>query len=311
LELLDSGLEKRKHGAWPARLVPYLNQDIPTHPLRYLLMIRLFGYSAEAFFNRLQEIRSSPPRNAPQPFGSGPWPCLNPAADHFHRLVIETCQVVKHRERNIPVGIFKCDCGFIYARNGPDTVPEDRFRIGRVKTYGPVWEESLKRMWNDASIPLRQISHRLKITGNVVKYRAYCLNLTFPRAGPRCAARAHAGIQNAIKETQAERESRLAVHRARWLEVRQEHPDATRTELRSTIAQGIYHWLNKYDGEWFIYHLLGKRLKPIIGSIGRTSIYAWPRRYPRLPSESGPPTDLPFEPRCEPLSWRLMKIPIY
>jgi hypothetical protein len=110
-------------------------------------------------------------------------------------------------------------------------------------------------MWNDASIPRRQISPRLKSTGNVVKYRAYCLNLTFPRAGPRCAARAHAGIQNAIKETQAERESRLAVHRARWLEVRQEHPDATRTELRSTIAQGIYHWLNKYDGEWLQAHL--------------------------------------------------------
>jgi hypothetical protein len=255
LHLLKSDIGNRKHGDWPTLLIQLLNQNIPAHPLRHLLLIRLFGYSAEAFFNRLQEIRSSPLRSTPPPFGFGPWPCLNPATDHFQQLVIEACQVISHVERNIPVGIFKCDCGFIYARNGPDAAPEDRFKISRVKAYGLVWEEALKQMWNDASISIPQISRRLNITKSVVKYRAYCLNLTFPRAGPRRSAPGHKGIQKAVKKTQAARRNMLADNRARWLAVREEHPDATRTELRSTIAPAMYHWLSVHDKEWLHSHL--------------------------------------------------------
>jgi Tn7-like transposition protein D len=266
LHLLKSDIVKRRRGARPMLLIQLLNQNVPTHPLRHLLLIRLFGYSAEAFFNRLQEISSSPPRSIPRPFGFGPWPCLNPAADHFRQPVIEACQVVNHAERNIPVGIFKCDCGFIYARNGPDAAPEDRFKISRVKTYGPVWEESLKQMWNDASISIHQISCRLNTTKSVVKYRAYCLDLTFPRAGPRRSAQGHRGIQKAIKETQAVRQNKLADNRARWLAVRKEHPDATRTELRSTIAPAIHHWLSRYDKEWLQYHLPPSRKGAEVGS---------------------------------------------
>jgi len=255
LHLLKSDIGNRRRGEWPTLLVQLLNRDIPAHPLRHLLLIRFLGYKAEAFFNRLQEVRSSPPRSAPPPFGLGPWPCLNPVADHFRQLVIEACQVISHAERRIPVGIFKCDCGFTYARNGPDAAPEDRFKISRVKAYGPVWEESLKRMWNDTSVSTLQISRRFNITKSVVKYRAYCLDLKFPRPGPGRSLQGHPGIRKAVKETQAARRNKLADNRARWLAVRKEHPDATRTELHSTIAPGIYRWLSVHDKEWLHSHL--------------------------------------------------------
>jgi Tn7-like transposition protein D/Putative transposase of IS4/5 family (DUF4096) len=141
LHLLKSDIGTPRRGEWPTLLVQLFNRDIPAHPLRHLLFIRFLGYDVEAFFSRLQEVRSSPPQSVPPQFGLGPWPCLNPVADHFPQPVIEACQVINHAERNIPVGIFKCECGFIYARNGPDAAPEDRFKISRVKAYGPVWEE--------------------------------------------------------------------------------------------------------------------------------------------------------------------------
>src|SRR5262249_26984291 len=60
---------KRRRGAWPTPLIQLLNQNIGAPPLRLSLLIRLFAYSAEAFFNRLQETMSSPPQSAPPPFG--------------------------------------------------------------------------------------------------------------------------------------------------------------------------------------------------------------------------------------------------
>jgi Tn7-like transposition protein D/TniQ protein len=255
ISLLKCDIGKRTQIAWPRLLISLLNQNTTAHPLRHLLLIHFFEYSAKTFFSRLEERKSSPQRSIPPPFGAGPWPCLNPVADHFRLPVIESCRVVNHKMRNIPVGIFKCDCGFIYTRNGPDTAPEDRFKISRVKAYGQVWEEALMQMWKDSSISLPQISRRLNITQNGVKYRAYCLDLTFPRPGPIYSAQSHPDIRKRIKKTQAKRRNKLANNRARWLAVRKEHPDATRSELYSTIASGIYRWLSKYDKEWFQSHL--------------------------------------------------------
>jgi len=283
LHLLKSDIGSRRRGEWPTLLIPLLNQDIPAHPLRHLLLIRFLGYNAEAFFNRLQEVRSSPPQSIPPPFGLGPWPCLNQAADHFMQPVIGACQVISHVERNIPVGIFKCDCGFVYARNGPDAAPEDRFKINRVKAYGPLWEEALKQMWNDASISIPQISRRLNITKSVVKYRAYSLDLTFPRAGPRRSAQGHTGIRKAIKETQAARLNKLADNRARWLAVRKDHPDATRTELHSTIAGAIYRWLSMHDKEW-----LQSNVPPSREDAGVGNRVDWESRDMRLAEAIGP-----------------------
>ncbi|WP_396953993.1 TnsD family Tn7-like transposition protein [Neobacillus niacini] len=38
------------------------------------------------------------------------------------------------------MGIFRCDCGFIYLRTGPDLEEKDRYKITKIKQFGPVWE---------------------------------------------------------------------------------------------------------------------------------------------------------------------------
>src|SRR5262249_61192938 len=89
------------------------------------------------------------------PSGAPPWPCLNPASEHYRELRIEEC-AVKNRKTRIkdpqrkphrrPVGKFVCDCGFAYSRIGPDASEEDRYQIGRVIEFGTTWESKLRTL---------------------------------------------------------------------------------------------------------------------------------------------------------------------
>jgi hypothetical protein len=105
-----------------------------SHPVHHLLLIHYLGCSARDFFMLPAEKR--------QPFGSPPWPCLNPASDHYRELRIHGCTVkdfksrTKDPQRNSLrriVGEFACDCGFVYRRIGPDASEEDRYRAGWVR----------------------------------------------------------------------------------------------------------------------------------------------------------------------------------
>jgi hypothetical protein len=54
------------------------------HPLYHLLLIQFLGSTAEEFFRLPDELSF---------FGRGPWPCLNPAANHFRDAVIRECEL--------------------------------------------------------------------------------------------------------------------------------------------------------------------------------------------------------------------------
>lgn len=108
------------------------------HPFRHLLMLYFLEQDIEEFIIDLKTDIG--------PFGKGPFPCLNRAALHYHKLIISSVDVTRDHKTNDPVGTFKCSCGFIYSRKGPDNSSEDRFHIGRVKEFGHVWTEKLKQL---------------------------------------------------------------------------------------------------------------------------------------------------------------------
>ena len=54
------------------------------------------------------------------PFGKGPWPCLNKAADHYKQPVIQHVNITRDYKSSAPIGTFECSCKFVYARKGPD-----------------------------------------------------------------------------------------------------------------------------------------------------------------------------------------------
>jgi hypothetical protein len=72
------------------------------HPLRHILVLRFLGITTD----RMLTFSSG------SPFGTGPWPCLNKAAEHYYQDVIEECNISRCSKTGLPIGTFKCSCGF-------------------------------------------------------------------------------------------------------------------------------------------------------------------------------------------------------
>jgi hypothetical protein len=159
LDLLESNPKDRDY-SWLALSTRKLRWAI--HPLRQLLLIRFLYGSFSAFLSR-SIIQDGP-------FGNGPWPCLNKAADHFEELVVKQCVVSRCSDTGRPVGTFTCSCGFSYSRRGPDCSEENKFRRGRIKSYGPLWTAKLRSCMQDG-LSYRAAAKVLGVdTNTVIKY---------------------------------------------------------------------------------------------------------------------------------------------
>ena len=124
------------------------------HPTKYILLIRfLFGSFYEFLHSETEEYL---------PFGRGPWPCLNRASEHYGQPLAQLICLKKHRTKR-PFGVFKCDCGFVYERVGPDEFEEDRFKYNYVLCYGEVWHQRLKNM-DEQGLTQRQMVERLNVS---------------------------------------------------------------------------------------------------------------------------------------------------
>ncbi|NOJ73556.1 TnsD family Tn7-like transposition protein [Paenibacillus alvei] len=127
------------------------------HPLRHLLVLRF-----------LKVTLDSSVKDSSSPFGDGPWPCLNKAADHYHLDVINKCTISRCSKTALPVGTFLCSCGFVYSRRGPDRSSEDKYRIGRIKVFGHVWFERLTEV-NASNLSLRHKARLLGVDPGTIK----------------------------------------------------------------------------------------------------------------------------------------------
>jgi hypothetical protein len=155
---------------WLIRLIQRTTQNLYS-PLLHLLFIHFLGHTAETFFS-LPTTRD--------PFGGGPWPCLNPVCPNYNKLVIKACNVeIKPRYGSPPHGIFCCDCGFTYSRIGPDNSSEDIWSFSRVLIYGSAWEAELKRLWESPNISLGKMTTLLGVERLTVKLHAARLGLSF------------------------------------------------------------------------------------------------------------------------------------
>ncbi|MNO34833.1 hypothetical protein D3C76_248770 [compost metagenome] len=132
------------------------------HPLKQLLLIRFLLGSFKHFLEQRNKIYS--------PFGEAPWPCLNKAADHYRESFIQNAKTTRCSDTGRPVGTFTCTCGFSYSRRGPDQTAEDRYRIGRIKAFGPVWKRQLG-VYMDKSLSYRAAAEKLGVdTNTIIKY---------------------------------------------------------------------------------------------------------------------------------------------
>ena len=227
LESLGCGAGGKKY-YWLQRLAQNYRQA--QHPLQHLLLMQFLGYPAADFF----QLPVPPER---RPFGEGPWPCLNRAADHYRQPVITDCEISPSQVRERPRGTFRCRCGFAYSRHGPDESGNSRYVIGRYIAYGKVWEDAFKEMYR-AGRQRKEISTHLGVSISHVKVMTVRLGL---RPSPRStrAAKDDATVKNDSRDR----------HRRAWLEARKLHPEVGRSALAAKFLTH-YNWLRRHDREW-------------------------------------------------------------
>lgn len=239
LDLLCCNLDEQTHENWLLRLVR--KPSNAQHPLHHLLVIHFLGHSVETFFKISTE-------NAP--FGEGPWPCLNPASHHFHENQIERCEIVcSQHVGGRPIATFSCSCGYSYTRTGPDSSPEDRFKFSKVKSFGHVWEEKLRLLWEDETASLRGIAKQLKVDPLTVKRHAMRLGLKFPR--PVNTSLPLNEMQQLYPQNhqQMHNSGKKETYRKAWQFAVKTNPDAGTQEIRRKVPQ-VYIWLYRYDKVW-------------------------------------------------------------
>jgi predicted transcriptional regulator len=208
------------------------NRGTMVHPLRHLLLMGFLGLTPKKFFSVEIEKFS--------PFGEGPWVCLNPVADHYLQPVITHCDITRNIH-NLPVGKFTCDCGFIYSRTGPDKQDSDSHKIGRMISYGPIWDRELLRLKNEEKISNKEIAAILKVSSLIVKNHLKRLN-----------SEEETNVDDKSDQTEEFIKKRKK-YRTSWLEAMDKNIDKSKTELQK-IATAVYSWLYRNDREWFVQH---------------------------------------------------------
>lgn len=134
------------------------------HPVRHLLFIRFLGATIDTILSySCKELL---------PFGKPLYPCLNKVCEGYKKDVIPDVLIHICTDTKKPVGTFLCPkCGFSYSRRGPDMNEKDRFKIGRIKSFGDHWFKRLDKLIRGDKASFRLAARELGVdTKTVIKY---------------------------------------------------------------------------------------------------------------------------------------------
>lgn len=233
LDMVQSRVDADADSNWLMDMLRKKNKT--AHPIRHLLLARFLGITIDNLFNKKLEYK---------PFGDGPWPCLNAAADHYLKPVVCDLKVSYSTDSKCPVGTFSCTCGFVYTRSGPDESEDARYRFGRIKAFGTVWEEKLKELVNQ-KLSLRETARLLGVDANTVKKYARKLGLTTYWEKRSDSDRECNNNRNNASSMDLDR----SCYRQKWNELRKQYPEMGKTQLRQ-IDKALFAWLYRNDREW-------------------------------------------------------------
>jgi len=315
LRSLGCAFNQNTQRSWLIKLLMGSNTEISNLPIRHILLLIFLGQTAETFFTDFKEFK---------PFGSGPWPCLNPAADHYRQLHVNSCRVDQGAKKHIgmPMGTFSCNCGFKYTRPGPDKSEEDKFKFSSIQSFGVVWDNALRELWEDASLTAREIGSRLGVHECTITRRGLKLRLRYPRPTSYSIAKFSNPISRRLLMTQPTPEERLNTQRQKLLTAIKANPQASRTELYLLLTYCL-DWLRKHDREW-----LESQLPPSKGKARPAKTIDWEVRDRETAEEvekavaslreiTGPPVRISKDAimnkvgtRRASFEWRLLKLPL-
>jgi hypothetical protein len=228
LAVLQSEVD-RNNGWSMAMTQPRFKRSQP--PYRHLLVLNLLGCSFADFF--------SLPGTSFKPFGLAPWPCLSRASQHFKKSVVGNCRVRMATDgTSRPLGIFKCTCGFVYSRLGPDKSRDDRFRFHRIRAYGPVWITKMKRLLFIEGRSRKETAVELGVSRRTIEN----VLAKLPESKALSAGK-HRVLTATLKE-----------RRSQWCAAVKKHPNLSRNKLREIAGNVVYHTLIRNDRKWLELH---------------------------------------------------------
>lgn len=233
LEIMNSAIKNVKKYNWVKVLVSKSLKLGSVHPLRYLLIFRFLGFSAKSFFSSNEHEYTPITR---QPFGSGPWPCLNKASDHYKTNTIKDIKIHLCTGTKIPTGIFECPlCGYTYKFR--PTTPNQV----SIEKYGPIWEKRLMDLYN-SSKSWRSIGKELGVCGNTAKEQVI-----------KILSKSENSSQLISKQKEDMFKERRNKYRQVWLKMRSEYPMAKKTDIGKVVPSAA-RWLSTNDPDWFKQH---------------------------------------------------------
>ena len=234
LNLLNCNLDINNMDNWIRTL--FRNRFTLVNPIKHILLILMFYGDVNNFFTQ-SELSNC--------FGEGPWPCLNSASFHYKENTITKVIISEAKKSKIPIGTFRCSCGFIYSRIGTDNDISDKYRFDIIDSYGDQWEAKLRELYESKKHSIKQISREMQCSVKEVRNNLLRIDL-------------YSSIkqyQKLIKSTTKRDEYRNCL-----IKLTECSPKISRTQIQEKIKKEFY-WLNKYDKDWLYEHLPVKQFK--------------------------------------------------
>ncbi len=196
------------------------------HPYYHLLMLCFLGLDVDELAKETSFENN--------PFGQPNWPCLNALCPDYMSNIIKDITIRRCEKTKNPIGRFTCcSCGFSYTRKGYAHGEDDCYKYTRVMNLGFLLKQEMQSLL-DKGFSYREIGRRLNVDpGTVIK---------------------HATPQIKSKEYKASgKEDLVKLNRQKWLELQQENPELSKTEIRNQ-SPSTYTFLYRNDREWLHHH---------------------------------------------------------
>lgn len=203
------------------------------HPIRHILLMMTLNESVQKFINTTPHY---------EPFGEGPWICMNPLSNHYLEEVISHNNVIYNRNvtYNRNQGLFTCNCGFAYVLYDGEKNPcEIKNFYYRIKAKGKEWEREFDKLVNKG-MSIKDIAEITKINKDKVS---------------KIIREGHNYIEiGKMRKKQERIEKKLIQENAdkeEWLKLLKKYPNYSRSVLKnknrnlhSRLARSDKNWLN-------------------------------------------------------------------
>lgn len=233
LKLLECDIDFNNDYNWLKVISRKSNRT--SHPLRHLLLINFLVGDIDIFLSHVNKKYN--------PFGQGPWPCLNKAAEHYRQDVISDIIITKDSKAPVPMGTFKCSCGYIYSRKGPDKTSEDRYKIGKTKEFGHVWTDKFIEFLKEGTYSSRQLANIMGCDPNTIRKKASELNMNYFGSNKI--------ENNQVNSDEQEQKNgfKLEKFKDKVIEVIESNKGAGKLKIKALVPNEI-RYICKYDKDW-------------------------------------------------------------